>query len=262
MQYEILSRTISASAAKTSRSVTRTVVLAIMAGAFVALGGALALYLGSGFPDIAASNPGIAKLFSALAFPVGLFLIVMFGGELFTGNNAVLMSGLLNKRVSAAKVLCNWSLVWASNFVGALLVSTFLIYAGGLLDVEPYNSAIRNIAITKASLDPLTTFVRGIGANWCVCLAVWLSFGCSTIGQKAVAVWIPVAAFVALGFEHCIANMFYLPCGIMAGAEIPVVDLASNLLFSTLGNIVGGAVFVGLLYNRLYSRSDSGHLPQ
>lgn len=231
----------------------RVIVLSAMAGAFISLGGILSLYLGYGFSDIA-HNPSLQRLLSALAFPVGLFLIVMFGGELFTGNNAVLIPGLNKGKFGLRDVIGNWATVWTGNFIGALLFTVFLVYGAGLVDIAPYDDAIKRIATAKTELSPLKIFLRGIGANWCVCLAVWLSLAASNIVEKTIVVWIPVAAFVALGFEHCIANMFFIPCGILAGAEIPALSVAKNLLYSTAGNIIGGAVFVGMLYNRLYTK--------
>lgn len=254
MQYDILSAAEAAGVSKTSRSIARVTALSVMAGAFIALGGTLSLYLGSGVPGVATANPGISKLLSALAFPVGLFLIVMFGGELFTGNNAVLMPALARKKYGSLSVARNWALVWAGNFVGALAFTWLLVGAAGLVDIEPYNSAIRKIATVKAEMEPWKVFARGIGANWCVCLAVWLTLGVKTVAEKALVIWIPVGIFVALGYEHCIANMFFIPCGIMAGADIAPWLVCRNLIFSTAGNILGGAVFVGALYTRLYSR--------
>lgn len=257
MQYEIIDKAIGAGIAKTSRALTRTVMLSVMAGAFIALGGVLSVYLGSGVGGLSVDSPAVGKLLSGLAFPVGLFLIVMFGGELFTGNNAVLMPALRQGNYGWRAVASNWTTVWTGNFIGALVFTYLLVYGTGLIDSEPYNSAVRNIAEAKTSLGSMKIFLRGIGANWCVCLAVWLTLGARSIVEKMIVVWIPVSAFVILGFEHCIANMFFIPAGIMAGADIPVAEFARNLLFSTIGNIVGGALLVGMLYTRLYHRKDS-----
>lgn len=253
MQKEIIERTIEVGVIKTSHSFYRLITLSIMAGAFISLGGVLSLIIGFGIPEIASENPGLQKLLSALTFPVGLFLVVLFGAELFTGNNAVLVPGCISGIIKRRSVIKNWVIVWIGNFIGALIFTYFMVYACGLVNGEPYKSAISGIATTKAGLSIWITFLRGIGANWCVCLAVWLAIYGKTIGQKALACWIPVAVFVALGYEHCIANMFFIPCGMMAGADITMGQLGLNLLFSTLGNIVGGALLVGALFHRLYS---------
>lgn len=252
MQKEIIENAVAAGIRKTSQKFTHNVLLGIMAGCFIALGGTLAVYLGSGVPGIAASNPGVAKLLSAMAFPVGLFLIVMFGGELFTGNNALLMPALKRGHYTWRTVVSNWTMVWTTNLIGAVGFTALLVYAAGLLDAAPYDAAVRNIAIAKTSLPWWQIIIRGIGANWCVCLAVWLTLGAKTIGGKALVVWIPVGAFVILGFEHCIANMFYIPAGLFAGADISASAIAINLACSTFGNIIGGSLLVGMIYNHLY----------
>ena len=252
MQKRQLQLALAAGIAKANRPIGRLAVLSILAGAFIALGGVLSLILGTGFPGAAAVNPSLGRLLSGLAFPVGLFMIVMTGADLFTGNNALLMPAALRRDISAGRVLANWAMVWIGNFIGALALTYFLVYQAGLVDSEPYRSAIVGIAQTKTSLSPGVIFLRGIGANWCVCLAVWFGLTADNIAHKALACWIPVAVFVILGFEHCIANMFYIPCGMMCGAAVTVADLAYNLLWSTLGNVVGGALLVGTLFHLLY----------
>ena len=230
----------------------RLLALSMMAGAFIALGGALSIICGWGIADVSAS-PSVQKLLSALTFPIGLVLTVMLGAELFTGNNAVMIPALARRTVSAREVVMNWIAVWTGNFLGALLFGWLLIYMAGTLDASPYRESLIMMAQNKASLPWLTTFVRGIGANWLVCLAVWLALSTPSFGSKVLACWIPVAAFVALGYEHCVANMFFLPTAMMLGAEIPAADLALNLLWATAGNIVGGAIFVGGLHARVHA---------
>ena len=137
---------------KTGMSFGRLATLSVMAGAFIALGGMLSVAVGFGVPGIAAANPGVQKLLSGLMFPVGLFLIVMFGGELFTGNNAVLMPGCYNGRFNFWAVLRQWAVVWTFNFVGALAFTYLFVYLSGLTASEPYHSAIIGIAEGKAAL--------------------------------------------------------------------------------------------------------------
>lgn len=226
----------------------RLSVLSMLAGAFIALGGVLSVIIGFGFPEATSANPGLQRILSGLLFPVGLFLVVNFGAELFTGNNAVLMPPMLERRTGPAAVVLNWTLVWFGNFAGALLLTWLLVDQTGILAADPWRASICRVAETKASLGAWTCFTRGIGANWCVCLAVWLAIGAKTLGGKAIACWLPVMAFVALGYEHCVANMFFIPAGMMSGASVTIGALGRNLLFSTAGNIVGGALFVGCLY--------------
>jgi len=254
MQRDIIITATAVGADKAGRTTGRLITLSVLAGAFIVLGGALSVIIGQGVSP--AAGPGIQKLLSALTFPVGLFLIVTFGADLFTGNNALLIPALSSRRIGPAAVVRNWAVVWLGNFAGALLFTTLFVYLSGLFDSEPYRSAICNIARTKVTLPPLVIFLRGIAANWCVCLAVWLTLGAKTLGGKALACWIPVAIFVALGYEHCIANMFFIPCGMMAGADVTIGQLFINLALSTAGNIIGGALMVGHLFHRLYGKTQ------
>lgn len=244
---EILESSIAAARRKASlrQQPYRLLILSIMAGAFIALGGALSIMVGFGFPEIAADNPSIQKLLSGLAFPIGLVLTVVLGAELFTGNNAMLIPALTRKQIPPGDVAYNWIIVWLGNFAGSLLFGFLLIKCTGTLDASPYHEGICNMATTKASLPWAVTFMRGIGANWCVCLAVWLAMATSSLPGKVLACWIPVAAFVILGYEHCVANMFFLPTAMMLGADISFQALTINIVAATFGNIIGGALFVG-----------------
>lgn len=242
---------------KTVMSFYRLAVLSIMAGAFIALGGILSVAIGYGFPGMAATNPAVQKLMSGLMFPVGLFLIVLFGGELFTGNNAVLMPGCINRQYGAWSVIRHWALVWCFNFVGALAFTYLFVYLSGLTASEPYRNAVISIAQAKASLPLWQAFIKGIAANWCVCLAVWLCLMVDNLPAKFLACWIPVGTFVMLGYEHSIANMFFIPAGMLEGADVTMVGLFHNLIPVTLGNIVGGALLVGTLFNRLHSKKEN-----
>lgn len=254
MQTQIIETAIAAGRAKASKDTVTLIIQAVMAGAFVSLGGLLSVYLGYGIPGLAADNPGLQRLLSGLAFPIGLFLIVLFGGELFTGNNAVLIPALQRRHYGWRAVARNWSLVWLGNLVGALLFTYFFVIQAGLADASPWREALQAIAVNKASMAPMQILVRGIGANWCVCLAVWLALGVTSLPQKALACWLPVGAFVVLGYEHSIANMFFIPCGMLAGAQVSLASAAVNIFWATVGNILGGSLLVGVLFHRLYGR--------
>lgn len=211
------------------------------------------MILGFGFPEITAANPAMQKLLSGAAFPIGLILVVVLGAELFTGNNAMLMPSWLMKRCSAWDIIVNWTLVYLGNFVGALLFVYMLVYLTGLLSPEPYHSSIIAVAQAKVSLPWLTAFLRGIGANWCVCLAIWLALSAKSSGAKMFGCWLPVMAFVVLGYEHSIANMFFIPAAMLEGAGITVSQMiVDNLIPVTLGNIIGGALFVGCVHAYLH----------
>lgn len=250
---QLITKVIGIGCDKTAIPFMRLAVLSAMAGAFIALGGILSVTTGFGIPGIASANPGIQKLLSGLMFPVGLFMIVLFGGELFTGNNAVLIPGCAGRHFSPLAVIRHWVTVWSFNFAGALAFTYLFVYASGLTATEPYHTAIINIAQSKAALPASTAFIKGIAANWCVCLAVWLCLMVDTLPAKFLACWIPVGAFVVLGYEHSIANMFFIPAGMLEGADVDMTALFHNLLPVTAGNIVGGALLVGMLFNRLHN---------
>ncbi len=232
---------------------SRFIILTLLAGAYIAFGGVLSVILGFGFPEITAANPAMQKLLSGAAFPVGLILVVVLGAELFTGNNALLMPSWIMRRCSAWDVVINWTLVYLGNFAGALLFVYLLVYLTGLLHPDPYHSAIITVAQAKVSLPWLTAFLRGIGANWCVCLAIWLALSAKSSGAKMFGCWLPVMAFVALGYEHSVANMFFIPAAMLEGAGITVTQMiVDNLIPVTIGNIIGGALFVGCVHAYLY----------
>lgn len=238
----------SAAEVKLNRPLGKLVVAGILAGVYIAMGGTLSLIIGYGFPEITAANPAMQRLLSGMMFPLGLILVVFAGAELFTGNNAVLIPGLMNRRYGISVVLRNWMIVYCSNFAGALFFAYLMVYQAGLLS-EVWRNAIVSMAEFKTSMPWMIVFVKGIGANWFVCLAVWLGFASQSAIGKIFGLWFPVMCFVALGYEHSIANMFFIPLGMMCGADVSVVDfLINNLIPATLGNIIGGALFVGCVY--------------
>ena len=226
-----------------------------LAGCFIALGGILSLIVGFGFPGITAANPAMQKLLSGAMFPIGLILVVLLGAELFTGNNALLIPAFIKRRCTAADIARNWTLVYLGNFAGAIAFTFLMVYCCGLTSNEPYQSAITSIAVAKTSMPWLTVFLKGVGANWCVCLAVWLALTSRSITGKMFGCWLPVMAFVALGYEHSIANMFYIPLGMLEGAPVTIGHaITANLIPATLGNIVGGALMVGTLHSYIHFR--------
>lgn len=233
----------------------KTVTLGILAGIYIAMGGLLSLLIGYGFPETAQTNPGIQKLLSGCMFPLGLILVVMAGAELFTGNNAVLIPGVLNRKYKWNAVWKNWILVYFSNFAGALFFVYFMVQLTGVADADPWHSAIIKIATAKTSMPWHVVFLKGIGANWLVCLAVWLGMSSQSATGKFIGLWFPVMCFVAIGYEHSIANMFFIPLGMLQGADVSLYDFViRNLIPATLGNIVGGAFFVGGLYWYAYQK--------
>lgn len=234
----------------------RLILQAIMAGAFIAFGGTLSLIVGYGFPEITQGNPGLQKMLSGFMFPIGLILVVVLGAELFTGNNALFIPPYMRRKATVGDIAINWTIVYFGNFVGAMLFTYMLVYAVGLTAGAPYHDSIIGIAKAKVSMSWMTVFLKGIGANWCVCLAVWLALSGKTLLEKSLGCWLPVMAFVALGYEHSIANMFYLPAGMLEGADIGVWEaIRVNIIPATLGNIVGGALLVGCLHTYVHLKN-------
>ncbi|MRX64081.1 formate/nitrite transporter family protein [Maribacter luteus] len=240
---------------KGSYQANKTLMLAFLAGAYIAFGGLLAIIVGGGSPGIAAENPGITKFLFGATFPIGLILVVVVGAELFTGNNAYFIPNVINKKQGVGAVLKNWGLVYFGNFIGAVFVAYVITHLTHIVHNSPFIDSVFSIAIGKTSHTFLVTFIKGIGANWLVCLAVWQGMAAKDTTGKIFAIWLPVMAFVAMGFEHSIANMFFIPLAIFEGAQITwETFVIKNLIPATLGNIVGGVVFVGMFYGYLFGR--------
>ena len=235
--------------------INKLVVLSFLAGVYISFGGLLSIIIGGGVPTIASENPGIAKFLFGAAFPLGLMLVVLAGAELFTGNNAYFMPAVLSGKQRWVAPFKNWSIVYFGNFAGALFIAYFFVHLTGMVGNDPWSTTVSNLAIAKTSNPFHVTFIKGIGANWLVCLAMWLGMSAKQTSGKILGMWWPVMAFVAFGFEHSIANMFFIPLAIFEGTNITWLSFVTdNLIPATLGNIVGGSFFVGTLYWYIYSK--------
>ncbi|ACN17892.1 FdhC [Desulforapulum autotrophicum HRM2] len=231
----------------------KTLIMGFMAGAFIAFGGLLAIKVGGGLPGIKAANPGLQSFIFGAVFPVGLMLVVIAGAELFTGNTAVSIPGVLSRKISWILWLRNLFLSYCGNLLGALFVAYFLAYQTHLVAPEPWLGFTLAVAESKVAASFWVLFLRGIGCNWLVCLSIWLAVASDDVTGKILGIWFPIMAFVALGFEHSIANMFFIPLGIFQGAQVTWTQFfVVNLIPVTLGNIVGGSFFVGFLYWYVY----------
>ncbi len=226
-------------------------VLGVLAGAFIGFGAM--------FYTVVMTNSGLgfgpARLLGGMVFSLGLILVVVGGAELFTGNNLIAMAWA-ERKISSAQLLRNWGLVFIGNFIGAV-ATAYMVYLSGTLGMNDGGVAATaaKIAQGKVLLSPLEAFVRGILCNALVCLAVWLSFAAHSVSGKILAIVFPISAFVALGFEHSIANMYFIPLGLFLGAEgVDIAGILGNLVPVTLGNIIGGSVFVALVYWLVYLR--------
>lgn len=221
-----------------------------MGGAFIALGYLLDIRV---IGDLPKEWGSLSSLIGASVFPIGLVLVVLAGAELITGNMMSVSMALFSRRISAGALVKNWVIVTLMNLVGALFVAYFFGHVVGLTETGPYLE--KTIAVAQGKLDmPFgKVIVSAIGCNWLVCLAVWLSFGAEDGAGKIAGIWFPIMAFVAIGFQHVVANMFIIPAAIFAGS-FSWGDLIGNLIPAFIGNVIGGAVFVGLIYFIAYSK--------
>mmetsp|Transcript_20611 Transcript_20611/g.28799 ORF Transcript_20611/g.28799 Transcript_20611/m.28799 type:complete len:398 (-) Transcript_20611:299-1492(-) len=234
-----------------------------LAGAYISMGGALQFMVGANLGGLrAAEMGGLVTLAMASVFPVCFIIHVLAGSELWTGNCAVLGAGALQKKCSWLQVLRHWTISYIGNFAGALAFGYFLIFKAGLANAA-FSNLIGNLAIAKTSLTFSEAFLRGIGANWLVCLAVLLVQSSTSVPGKIMGAWFPIMTFVAIGFEHSVANMFAIPLAYMTQAEslmqfkdMLLAFLGKNLLPVTLGNVVGGLVFVGMFYDRILMKAS------
>jgi formate/nitrite transporter len=261
--------------AKAGMSALDVFVLAVLAGAFIALGAVFATTVASGAGDM---SYGVTRLLAGLAFTLGLILVVIAGAELFTGNNLIVMAWA-GRRVSTTRLLRNWAIVYAGNFVGAFGTAVLVwlgkqyTFGGGAV-----GTTALSIATAKTGLGFGQAIVLGALCNALVCLAVWLTYGAHTTTDKVLAVVPPIAAFVAAGFEHSVANMYFIPAGLLierdnewmaSTPDLPDVDdltwasfLFDNLLPVTIGNIVGGALMVGAVYWFVFLRPRRSAEPE
>ena len=241
-------------------------ILGILAGAYIGFGGLLSTTVT--FDMASKWGIGFTKILGGAAFSVGLMLVVIAGAELFTGNN-LMVSSVMMKEITFSTMLKRWGIVFLANFVGSIIIALVFYFSGlwktgdGALGAAAVKTAYNKVALSFGE-----ALWRGIGCNWLVCLAVWMALAARQIIGKIFAIFFPIMAFVAIGFEHSVANMYFIPTGIllMNGAgygSVPGVDpnilgwvnfLWRNLLPVTIGNIIGGGVFVGMSYWGAYLR--------
>jgi len=238
-----------------------TLMLGVLAGGFIGLG---ALYF-----TLVVSDPqlsfGVAGVLGGVAFSLGLILVVVAGAELFTGNNLLVMAWA-DRKITTAELLRNWILVYASNAVGAIGLA-LVVYLSHHADMNQGAVGLQyvKIAAAKTALPFWEAFFKGVLCNLLVCLAVWLALAGRSVTDRVLAIVFPISAFVAAGFEHCVANMYLIPLGIFLKDSVAAttnIDSASlnwsgfagNLIPVTLGNIIGGSVMVALVYYTIYRR--------
>ena len=245
------------------------VALSVLAGAFIAMGAVFATTVTTG----AGGLPyGVGRLLGGLAFSLGLILVVVAGAELFTGNNLIVMAWA-SRRISTVQVLRNWTIVYCGNFVGALATAGLMIAAKEYTFAKgAVGEQALSIAVAKTSLGFGQAVALGVLCNALVCLAVWLCYSARSTADRILAIVPPIAAFVASGFEHSVANMYFIPFGLFVKSEAGFVDslseppdlsgltwgsfIVDNLIPVTIGNVIGGVVLVAALYWFVYLRGQ------
>ncbi|SHH17739.1 formate/nitrite transporter family protein [Tepidibacter thalassicus] len=270
---EIALSTIKTGIKKINRPYIKQFILGILAGAFIAFaaeGSNVSAYGLWAKPE----TYGLGKAMAGALFGTGLMLVLLAGADLFTGNTLIIMS-VLEKKVKLSDMLKNWFFVYTGNFVGSVLVAYMIVKSGQLhMGNNMLAGATIKIASYKVSLSFTSAFFLGVMCNWLVCLAVWLAYGAKDFAGKILAIFFPIWLFITSGFEHSVANMYYISSGILAKSNPHYAEashlnsqalnalnwktfIINNLVPVTLGNIVGGALFVGAIYWFLYVRKQN-----
>ncbi|MEP3278326.1 MAG: formate/nitrite transporter family protein [Stappiaceae bacterium] len=248
---EIAARVEQAGVGKVEMAAGQIFLLALLAGAFIGFGALFYTLVTTG----STLGFGPTRLLGGMAFSLGLILVVIGGAELFTGNNLIVMAWA-DRKITISQLLTNWVIVYFGNFVGAVATAVLVVWSGvlDLNDGAVSDTAIR-IAQAKLDLDWSEAFFRGVLCNVLVCLAVWLSFAARSVAGKVLAIMFPITAFVGVGFEHSVANMYVIPVAMLHGNTPPDISgFLSNLIAVSAGNIVGGGVLVALVYWLIYLR--------
>jgi formate/nitrite transporter len=248
--HEVAARVRDVGVAKARLPWAAQAMLGVLAGAFVGLGALMFTLVASD----ASLGFAASRLVGGLAFSLGLLLVTVAGAELFTGNHLIAMAWASGE-VSTGELLRNWAVVCVANFVGALGLALLVFWSGhASINGGAVARAAVRVAIAKAELPAVELFFRGVLCNVLVCMAVWMAMAGRSVADKAVAIVFPITAFVAAGFEHSIANMYFFPLAMLLGAPLTPLDLALNLGPAIAGNLAGGSVLVALVYWVIYLR--------
>ncbi len=243
--------------ASSKMSVAKTFSSAVLGGLYIGVGGMLSLAVSGNLPGVAATNPGLVKFAFAAVFPLGLFLCLQGGAQLFTGNTATMSAAWFEKKVTLKDVRKNWVIAYAGNLIGCAAFAVACSYSGVLSGGA--GTMASGMAVAKTSMEFGPIVVRAIVCNWLVCLAIFLASQARDMTGKYIGVFLPISAFVSIGFEHSVANMFLLCAGVLAGAPVTVMKaIVRNLLPVTLGNAIAGAVIVGAGFSWQYGKLGEG----
>ncbi len=247
---EIAEATVNGGVKKANLSSTQMILLGVFAGMFIGFGAHADITVIQTMWKI---DVGLAKFMGAAVFPVGLMLVLMAGAELFTGNNLMTLA-YMNNKITLNKMLKNWGFVYLGNFIGSILLA-WVLSKSGLYGSEPMIVKAQAIASGKLSLPFGQAIIRGILCNIIVVLAVWFATASKDVTGKIFAAWFPIMMFVLSGFEHSIANMFFIPIGKFVGLDVSWAQIwMNNLIPVTIGNIIGGAIIVPVVYHLCYAK--------
>jgi formate transporter len=247
---QIAEYTVKTGKKKAKLPILQSSILGFQAGAFIALGFLLYIRVTANLPVEWGS---FSTLIGASLFPVGLILTLIAGGELLTGNMMAVPLARIAHKITSEELLLNIIVITISNFVGAIFVAFFFGHIVGLTETGPYLEMTVELAEHKINVSFVQAFISGIGCNWLVASAVWLSYGSKDIAGKILGIWFPTMAFVAIGFQHVVANMFLIPAAIFAG-YFGWVEYFQNFVPVFFGNAVGGSIFVAGAYWMTYLR--------
>ncbi len=262
---EIAEAAVKTGAGKTQRTWDKVFISAFLAGAYIAFGGLVAIAVSSGMDP--ATWGTLPTLFTGAAFSLGLVLVLVAGSDLLTGNMMLVPMGAMRGKISMSDVSWNLTVVVLGNVVGAMFVAFFLAVQTGVIG-SAGSEAGTTAALTYDRLAAIAqgkaldhtaweTFLRAVGCNWLVCLAVWMSLGATSVAGKILAIFFPIMAFVAMGFDHVVANMFFLPAAIFAGVpDLGWGDTLINWLLAGAGNLVGAVIFVSTAYWYLFLKDQ------
>lgn len=250
---EILQKSIGVGVNKLKKTLVAKMILGFIGGAMISIGFLAYVRVTVSIPSNLAS---VKALVGGAVFPIGLIVILLAGGELATGNMMAVGTSLFSKKNNWFDYFKNLAIITLFNFIGAVFVAYFFGHVAGLTHAEPFRQAVIGIAAGKTGASFWSAFVSGIGCNWLVGLAVWLSFGAKDAAGKILGIWFPIMIFVAVGFQHSIANCFIIPAAIFEGGSTWWLFI-QNFVPVFLGNIVGGLVFVAGFYYLSYKTKNA-----
>ncbi|CAE8609150.1 unnamed protein product [Polarella glacialis] len=235
-------------------SLLKTLHASVMGGAYVGMAGLLSLAIAG---NIGSTAPGVTQLVFASLFPVNLLLVLQSGGQLFTGNTATMAMGLIEGKCNLKHLAKSWIVAYIGNVIGCGMLAIVASYTG-LLTGATAELAVKT-AIKKCHYTFGQTLVKAIMCNWLVCMAVWLATSAQDLPGKMVGIWFPISMFVAIGFEHSVANFFMLPAGLLAGAPLTISDVIfKNLIPVTIGNTIAGALIIGCGFSFAFGTLGQG----